>query len=96
MCVVLSSPIFVFFWKDDDVEVVWANKRPFIATSYFVEASDYDQEFGPIKFKGKKKDGAPWKIYMELRDDGEILEQAVKLLKIADIMSFRLVKGPIT
>ena len=55
---------FFFFWKGDEVEVVWVDKKPFIATSDYVEASYYDKEFGPIKFKGKKKDGAPRKIYM--------------------------------
>ena len=50
---------FLLCWKDDEVEVVCVNKQPFISTSYSVEASYYDQEFGSIKFKGKKKDGAP-------------------------------------
>ena len=62
----------LFFLKGDEIEVVWADKQPFIATSDFVEASYYDQEFGLIKFKGKKKDEAPRKIYMELRNVGEI------------------------
>ena len=63
---------FLLFWKCDEVEAVWANKQLFIATSDYVEASYYDQEFGLIKFKGKKKDEAPRKIYMESRDAGEI------------------------
>ena len=46
---------FLLFWKGDEVEVVWAEKKLFIATSDSVEASYYDQEFGPIKFKGKKE-----------------------------------------
>ena len=41
------------------VEVVWANKQPFITTSDYVEASNCDQVFGPTKFKGKEKNGAP-------------------------------------
>ena len=42
---------FLLFWKCVEVEVVWADKKPFIATLDFVEVSFYDQEFGPIKFK---------------------------------------------
>ena len=79
---VSSSPHqFVLFWKGDEVEVIWENKQPFIATSDSMEASYYDQEFGPTKFKGKKNDGAPRAIYLESRDTSEIQDQAEKLLK---------------
>ena len=53
-CVSSSLHQFLLFWKCDEVEVVWADKQPFIATSYSVGAGYYDQEFGLIKFKGKK------------------------------------------
>ena len=66
--------------------MVWADKQPFIVTSNYVEASYYDQEFGPIKFKGKKKDGAPREIYMESRDIFS------KLLKTTIIVHFRPIK----
>ena len=62
---------FLLFWKGDEIEVVWVYKQPF-ATSDSVEASYYDQKFGSIKFKGKKKDGALREIYMRSRDTGEI------------------------
>ena len=65
MYLVLLSP-------SDEVEVVWADKQPFIATSYYVEASYNDQEFGLIKFKGKKKNGTLREIYMESRDTNDI------------------------
>ena len=71
-CVLSSLHQFLLFWKGNEVEVVWVNKQPFISNSDSMEASNYDQDFGPIKFKGKKKDGAPRKIYMESRDTGEI------------------------
>ena len=51
--------------------MVWADKKPFIATSDFIEASYYDQEFGLIKFKGKKKNRTLRKIYMESRDTSD-------------------------
>ena len=47
------------------MQVVWADKQPFIATSDSIEASYYDQELSLIKFKGKNKDEAPRKINME-------------------------------
>ena len=84
---------FLLFWKGDEVKVVWADKQPFIATSDYVEANYYDQDFGPIKFKGKKKNGTPIEIYMELRDTSEIQDQAAKLLKTTSIVPFRLIKG---
>ena len=86
---------FLLFWKGDEVEVVWVDKQTFIGTSDFVEASYYDQEFGPIKFKGKKKNGAPKKIYMESRDVGEIQDQATKPLNITAIVPFRPINGSI-
>ena len=81
------------FWKGDEVEVVWTDKQPFIGTSDFVEASYYDQDFGPIKFRGKNKNGTPREIYMESRDTGDIQDQAAKLLKTIAIMPFRPIKG---
>ena len=86
---------FLLFWKGDELEVVWVDKQPFIVTSDSVEASYYDQEFGPIKFKDKKKDGALREIYMVSRDVGEIQDQATKLLKTTTIMPFRPIKGSI-
>ena len=86
---------FVLFWKGDEVELVWVDKQHFIVTSNFVEASYYDQEFDPIKFKGKKKNGAPKEIYMESRDIGEIQDQAAKLLKTTTIVPFRSIRGSI-
>ena len=86
---------FLLFWKGDEVEVVWVDKQPFIASLDSVEASYYNQEFSPIKFKGKKNDGAPREIYMGSRDTGEIQDQAAKLLKTITIVPFRQIKGSI-
>ena len=88
-----SLPQFLLLWKGDEVEVVWVDKQPFITTLDYIEASYYDQEFGPIKFEGKKKDGAPREIYMKLRDTSEIQDQVAKLLKIIIVMPFRPIKG---
>ena len=85
----------LLFWEGDEVEVTWVDKQPFIATSDYVEVSYYDQEFGPIKFKGKKKNGTLREIYMELRDTSDIQDQATKLLKTTIILPFRPIKGSI-
>ena len=92
-CVSSSLHQFLLFWKGDEVELVRANKQPFIATSNSVEANYYDQEFGSIKFRGKKKNGTPREIYMESRDTGDIQDQVAKLLKTVAIMPFKPIKG---
>ena len=94
-CVLSSFHQFLLFWKGNEVELVWANKQPFIAPSDSVEASYYDQEFGLIKFKFKKKNGAPREIYMESRDTYGIQYQAAKILKTTIIMPFMPIKGSI-
>ena len=38
------------------MELVRADKQPFIAVESFVKAMYYDQEFGPIKFTSRRKD----------------------------------------
>ena len=73
--------------------MVWANKQPFIATSNSVETSYYDQEFGPIKFKGKKKNGTQREMYMDSRDTGDIQDQVAKFLKTTAIVPFKPIKG---
>ena len=84
---------FLLVWKGDEVKVAWADKQPFIATLDYVEASYYGQGFGPIIFKGKKKNGAQNEIYMESRDTSEIQYQATKLINTTTILPFRQIKG---
>ena len=73
--------------------MVYVDKQPFIATSDSMEANYYDQEFSPIKFKGKKKNGTLREIYMETRDTGDIQDQDAKLLKTTAILPFKPIKG---
>ena len=56
-CVSSSLHQFLLFWKSDEVEVVWADKQPFITTLDFVEVSYYDKEFGPINSKAIRRMG---------------------------------------
>ena len=58
-----------------------------------MEASYYDQEFGPITFKGKKKNEISREIYMESRDTDDIPDYAAKLLKTTIVVHFRPIKG---
>ena len=92
-CVSSSFHQFLLFWKGDEVEVVWVNKQPFTITLDFMEASYYDQEFGAIKFKGKRKNRTLREIYMESRDTGNIQDQAAKLHKTIAIVPFKLING---
>ena len=55
---------FLMFWKSNEVELVLADKHPFMAAIGFVEARYYDQEFGPIKFTSRRKYGVPRKAHM--------------------------------
>ena len=73
--------------------MVWVDKQPFFETSDSVEANYYDQEFGPIKFKGKKNNGTPREIYMESRYTGDIQDQAAILLKTIALVPLRTIKG---
>ena len=54
---------FLLFWKGNEVEVVLADKQPFMVTTGSVEARYYDQEFSLIKFIGSRKDGVLRKAY---------------------------------
>ena len=69
-----------------------------------VEAMYYDQEFGPIKFIGKRKDGVPRKAYMDPKGFMEIQNEAAKLPRkaymdskvfVTIIMPYRPMSGPI-
>ena len=54
------------------MEVVRVDKQPFMVATCSMEARYYDQEFGPIKFTRKKKDGVPRKAYMDSKGSMEI------------------------
>ena len=59
-----------------------------------MEARYYDQDFGSIKFIGRRKDGVPRKAYMDSKGFVEIQKKnAAKLLKVSTIMAYRLTSG---
>ena len=63
---------FLLFWKGNEVEMVRADKQPFMVAIGSMEAKNYDQEFGPIRFTSRRKDGIPRKAYMDLKGYVEI------------------------
>ena len=48
LCVSFSLHQLLLFWKGNKLEVVWANKKPFMAATGSMEAMYYYQEFDPI------------------------------------------------
>ena len=54
------------------MEVVRADKQPFMEATCSVEAIYYDQEFGPIKFTSRIKDRVLRKVYMDSKGSMEI------------------------
>ena len=71
-CVSSSLHQFLLFWKGNAVEVVRADKKPFMVATDIVEARYYDQEFSSIKFTSRRKDGVPRKAYMDSKGYAEI------------------------
>jgi hypothetical protein len=61
VCMAVPSTLHqcLIFWRGDDVEVVWADKRPFLASSNHADAKLYDNEISPVKFTGTDKYGKP-------------------------------------
>ena len=94
-CVSSSLHQFLLFWKDNEVEVVRADKQTFMVATSFVEAMCYDKEFDPIKFTSRRKYGVPRKAYMDKKDSMEIQKEVLKLLKVTTIVPYRPMSGPI-
>ncbi|KAH7839844.1 hypothetical protein Vadar_009567 [Vaccinium darrowii] len=64
VCMAVPSTLHqcLIFWHGDDVEVVRADKRPFLASSNHADAKLYDNEISPVKFTGTDKFGKPTAI----------------------------------
>lgn len=58
-CMVVPSTLrqCLIFWNQDEVEVVWADRRPFLASANHAEAKLYDSNVGPMKVAGLDKYG---------------------------------------
>ncbi|KAH7847659.1 hypothetical protein Vadar_028718 [Vaccinium darrowii] len=66
-CMAIPSTLHqcLIFWHGDDVEVVWADKRPFLASSNHADAKLYDDDISLIKFTGYDKYGRPTALTLE-------------------------------
>ena len=98
MPISVCCPLFInsyVFRKGNEMEVMWADKQPFMAATGFVEAKYYDQEFGLIKFTSRRNDGVLRKAYMDSKGSVKIQKKEAKLLKVTTIMPYRLMSGPI-
>ena len=77
------------------MEVVQANKKPFITATGSMVVRYYDQEFGPIKFTSRRKDVVQRKAYIDSKGFVEIQKEAAKLLKVTTTKPNRTTSGPI-
>jgi len=59
LCVPSTLHPFLLLWKEDDVEIVWADDKPFQTVSDAVDARYYDPNCRPIRFRGTKRFGSP-------------------------------------
>ena len=66
-----------------------------MAATDTVKAMYYDQEFDPIKFTSRRKDGVPRKAYMDSKGSMEIQKEEAKLLKVTSIIPYRPMSSPI-
>ena len=60
-----------------------------------MEIKYYDQEFNPIKFTCRRKDGVPREAYLGSKGFVEIQKEAAKLLKVTTIVPYKLTSSPI-
>ena len=88
----IATPIGVAL---NEVEVVWADKQPFMAATGSMEVRYYNHEFGPIKFTSRRKDGIPRKAYMDSKGSLEIQKEGTKLLKVTTIVPYKPMSSPI-
>ena len=77
------------------MEVMRADKQPFMIATGSMKSRYYDQEFGSIKFTRRRKDRVPRKAYMDSNGSMEIQRETSKLLKVTTIMPYRPMSDPI-
>lgn len=79
-CLAVPSTLHqcLIFLNDDDVEVIWADRRPFLASTNHAEARLYDEDTGPMKFAGLDKVGCPKVIIVNRESSEEDLKKVNK------------------
>ena len=58
-CIPSTLHQFLIFWNGNEVEVVLADHKPFVAKVNCSEAVLYEDDIGPVKFVGRDKNGKP-------------------------------------
>ena len=88
MCAIFLHQ-FLLFWKDNDVEVVWADNKQFNTYLDNLEARFYDVNLRPLKFSGRKVNGDPRNIHF-FREDMEtkVQEHSDLIYKEKTIMPY--------
>ena len=80
---------FFLFWKDNDVEMVWADNKPFNTYSDNLEARFYDVNLGPLKFSRRKVNGDPRNIHFSREDmETKVQEHSDLIYKEKAIMPY--------
>ena len=75
------------------MELVQADKQPFMEATGFVEARYYEQEFSLIKFTSRRKDEVPRKAFLDSKGFVKIQKEVTKLLKVSTIVPYKLKGG---
>ena len=58
-CIPSTLHQFLIFWNGEEVEVIGADNKPFVARVHGVEALLYEDHIGPVKLIGMNKHGGP-------------------------------------
>ena len=59
ICIPSTLHQFLIFWNGEEVEVISADSKPFVARVHSAEALLYDDHIGPVKLIGTNKHGGP-------------------------------------
>lgn len=63
----------IVFWNQDEVEVVWADRRPFLASTNHAEAMLYNPDVRPMKVAGLDKYGRHKTVALSAQTSAEEL-----------------------
>ena len=58
-CIPSTLHQFLIFWNGEEVEVISADSKPFVARVHNAEALLYEDHIGPVKLIGTNKHGGP-------------------------------------
>ncbi|KAH7840790.1 hypothetical protein Vadar_021636 [Vaccinium darrowii] len=81
-CLAVPSSLHqcLIFWNGNDVEVVWVDQRPFLATANHAEARLYDSDIGPMRVAGLDKYGRHKIVPLASKSSSEDLKKVYNKL----------------